>query len=113
LYEAAEIDGANGWHKTWNVTLPMVTPTIFFNLVLGIIGAFQYFTTAFVLSNGSGGPAASTLMYSMMLYQNAFKYFKMGYASAMAWLLFAVILALTLVLFKTSGRWVYYEGEKS
>ena len=113
LYESAEIDGANGWHKIWNVTLPMVTPTIFFNLVLGIIGAFQYFTTAFVLSNGSGGPAASTLMYSMMLYQNAFKYFKMGYASAMAWLLFTVILLLTLVLFRTSGRWVYYEGEKS
>jgi multiple sugar transport system permease protein len=113
LYESAEIDGANGWHKTWNVTLPMVTPTIFFNLVLGIIGAFQNFTTAFVLSNGTGGPAGSTLMYSMMLYQNAFKYFKMGYASAMAWLLFAFVLALTLLLFKTSGRWVYYEGEKT
>jgi multiple sugar transport system permease protein len=113
LYESADIDGANSWQKTWNVTLPMLTPTIFFNLVLGVIGAFQYFTTAFVLSGGTGGPASSTLMYSMMLYRNAFAYFKMGYASAMAWLLFAFVLALTLLIFKTSGRWVYYEGEKT
>lgn len=113
LYESAEIDGANSWQKTWNVTLPMLTPTIFFNLVLGVIGACQYFTTAFVLSGGTGGPASSTFMYSMMLYRNAFAYFKMGYASAMAWLLFAFVLALTLLLFKTSGRWVYYEGEKT
>lgn len=113
LYEAAEIDGANALSKTWFVTLPMLTPSIFFNLVLGVIGAFQYFTTAYVLTGGNGGPASSTLFYSLLLFRNAFSYFKMGYASAMAWLLFAFVLAITLVIFKTSGRWVYYEGEKS
>jgi multiple sugar transport system permease protein len=113
LYEAAELDGANTIQKTWHVTIPMLTPTIFFNLVLGMIGAFQYFTTAFVLSQGSGGPAGSTLFYSLLLYRNAFSYFKMGYASAMAWLLFAVVLTITWIIFKTSGRWVYYEGEKA
>jgi multiple sugar transport system permease protein len=113
LYEAAELDGANTPRKVWHVTLPMLTPTIFFNLVLGVIGSFQYFTTAYVLTNGEGGPASSTLFYALLLYRNAFKYFKMGYASAMAWLLFAFILVITLIIFKTSGRWVYYEGENS
>ncbi len=113
LYEAAELDGANTPRKILHVTLPMLTPTIFFNLVLGVIGSFQYFTTAYVLTNGEGGPASSTLFYALLLYRNAFKYFKMGYASAMAWLLFAFILVVTLIIFKTSGRWVYYEGESS
>jgi multiple sugar transport system permease protein len=113
LYEAAELDGANTPRRIWHVTLPMLTPTIFFNLVLGVIGSFQYFTTAYVLTNGEGGPASSTLFYALLLYRNAFKYFKMGYASAMAWLLFAFILLITLIIFKTSGRWVYYEGEGS
>jgi multiple sugar transport system permease protein len=113
LYEAAELDGASTPSKIWHVTLPMLTPTIFFNLVLGVIGSFQYFTTAYVLTNGEGGPASSTLFYALLLYRNAFKYFKMGYASAMAWLLFAFILVITLIIFKTSGRWVYYEGESS
>jgi multiple sugar transport system permease protein len=112
LYEAAELDGANSIQRTWHVTIPMLTPTIFFNLVLGMIGAFQYFTTAFVLTQGSGGPASSTLFYAMLLYRNAFSYFKMGYASAMAWLLFALVFAITWIIFRTSGRWVYYEGEK-
>ncbi len=112
LYEAAEIDGAGAAARTWHVTLPMLTPTIFFNLVLGLIGTFQYFTTAFVVSGGSGGPAGSTTFYSMLIYFNAFRYFKMGYASALSWLLFAFVLVVTLVLFRTSGRWVYYEGEK-
>ena len=112
LYEAAELDGANTVQRAWHVTIPMLTPTIFFNLVLGMIGAFQYFTTAFVLSQGSGGPAGSTLFYAMLLYRNAFNYFKMGYASAMAWLLFAAVFTITWIIFKTSGRWVYYEGEK-
>lgn len=111
LYEAAEIDGAGSWAKTRHITLPMLTPTIFFNLVLGLIGTFQYFTTAFVLT--SGGPAGSTTFYALLIYNNAFRYFKMGYASALAWLLFAFVLLLTLVIFKTSGRWVYYEGEKA
>jgi multiple sugar transport system permease protein len=113
LYEAAEIDGAGTFAKTINVTLPMLSPTIFFNLVLGVIGAFQYFTTAFVLSQGSGGPAGSTMFYALYLYNNAFRYFKMGYASAMAWLLFAFVFLVTGIIFKSSGRWVYYEGEKS
>lgn len=111
LYEAAELDGAGVWRKTWHVTLPMLSPTIFFNLVLGVIGAFQYFTTAFVLAKGTEGPAGSMLFYALLIYRNAFSYFKMGYASALAWLLFAFVFLLTLVIFKTSGRWVYYEGE--
>jgi multiple sugar transport system permease protein len=113
LYESAELDGANAWRRTWHITLPMLSPTIFFNLVLGIIGAFQYFTTAFVVSGGQGGPAGSTTFYSLLLFRNAFSYFKMGYASAMAWLLFLVVLLVTLVLFRTSSRWVYYEGGQS
>lgn len=112
LYEAADLDGAGTWGKTWNVTLPMLTPTLFFNLVLGLIGTFQYFTTAFVITGGSGGPAGSTTFYAMLIYNNAFRYFKMGYASALAWLLFALVFLLTWAIFKTSGRWVYYEGEK-
>lgn len=110
LYEAAEIDGAGSWAKTWHVTLPMLTPTIFFNLVLGLIGTFQYFTTAFVLTNG--GPAGATTFYALLIYSNAFRYFKMGYASALSWLLFAFVFLVTWIIFKTSGRWVYYEGEK-
>ncbi|MBX3010026.1 MAG: sugar ABC transporter permease [Caldilineaceae bacterium] len=113
LYEAADLDGAGMIRKTWNVTLPMITPTIFFNLVLGMIGAFQYFTTAFVLSQGTGGPASSTLFYSLLLYNNAFTYFKMGYGSAMAWLLFAFIFLLTWITFKSANHWVYYEGEST
>ncbi|PMP73042.1 MAG: ABC transporter permease [Roseiflexus castenholzii] len=113
LYEAAEIDGAGVSAKTWHVTLPMLTPTIFFNLVLGLIGAFQYFTTAFVVTGGSGGPAGSTTFYAMMIYNNAFRYFKMGYASALSWMLFAFVFLVTWLIFKTSGRWVYYEGERA
>jgi multiple sugar transport system permease protein len=111
LYEAAELDGAGSVQKTWFVTLPMLTPTILFNLILGIIGSFQYFTTAFVLT--AGGPADSTLFYALLIYRNAFKYFKMGYASAMSWLLFAFVFLLTLIIFRTSGRWVYYAGENT
>jgi multiple sugar transport system permease protein len=111
LYEAADLDGASALRKTWHVTLPMLTPTIFFNLVLGLIGAFQYLTTAFVLTQGTGGPVSSTLFYSILLYRNAFTYFKMGYGSAMAWLLFTFIFLITWIVFKTANRWVYYEGE--
>jgi multiple sugar transport system permease protein len=107
LYEAADIDGATSWQKTLRITLPMITPTIFFNLVLGIIAATQYFTTAFVILGA--GPLDSTRFYMYHLYQNAFRYFKMGYASAMALLLFVFVLVITLLLFRSSGRWVYYE----
>lgn len=113
LYEAAELDGASGWRKAWHITLPAISPVIFFNLVLGIIGTFQYFTQAFVMTNGTGGPANSTLFYALYLFQNAFAYFRMGYASAMAWVLFLLTLLATLLVFRTSARWVYYEGEQS
>lgn len=108
LYEAADLDGASALQKTRHVTLPMLTPTIFFNLVMGLIGVFSYFTQAFIMTRG--GPIDSTLFYMLYLYQNAFIYFKMGYASAQAWLLFVVVVSLTMMVFKSSGRWVYYGG---
>lgn len=110
LYEAADIDGGTSWQKTWFITIPMITPTIFFNLIMGIIGATQYFTTAYVMLGA--GPLDSTRFYMFQLYTNAFRYFKMGYASAMALLLFLFVLMVTLILFKTSGRWVYYERSR-
>jgi multiple sugar transport system permease protein len=110
LYEAAEIDGANWWVKFWRVTIPMLTPTIFFNLVLGVIAVFQTFDTAYVMTNG--GPDNATLFYVMYLYQKAFTEAKMGYASAQAWLLFAIIMFFTLIMVKSSSAWVYYEGQK-
>lgn len=109
LYEAAEIDGAGSWGKFRNVTLPMISPTIFFNLIMGVIGSFQVFTSSFIMTQG--GPAYATLFYVLYLYQKAFKYLQMGYACALAWILFAIILALTLVVFKTSAKWVYYEAD--
>jgi multiple sugar transport system permease protein len=108
LYEAAMVDGANWWQKTRHITIPMITPTIFFNMVMGFIGSFQVFTQAYVMTNG--GPVNSTLFYVLYLYQNAFRFFKMGYASAMAWVLFFIVLALTLIQFRLAGRWVYYEA---
>ena len=109
LYEAAELDGANWWHKTIHVTLPMITPVIFFNLIMGMIATFQEFVQPFIMTNG--GPIDSTLFYALYLYQNAFVYFKMGYASAMAWLLFILILGFTFLIFRSSARWVYYGGK--
>jgi multiple sugar transport system permease protein len=109
LYEAAEIDGANVWHRFRYVTIPMITPTIFFALVMGIIGAFQTFVQAYIITEG--GPADSTLFYVLYLYRNAFVYYKMGYASALAMILFVIVLALTLIIVSTSNRWVYYETE--
>lgn len=108
LYEAAEVDGAGPWRRFRSVTLPMVTPAIFFNLVTGVIGALQVFTEAYVMTGG--GPAESTLFYVYYLYNSAFVYLKMGYASAMAWMLFWIILALTALQFAYANRWVYYEG---
>jgi len=108
LYEAAELDGASPYYKFINVTLPMISPTIFFQVIMGLIGAFQYFTQAYIMTNG--GPSDSTLFYSLYLYNNAFRYFKMGYASAMAWILFIIIFALTLIIFRSSKGWVYYAG---
>ncbi len=110
LYEAADIDGASSWQQFMNVTLPMLSPVVFFNLILTIIGSFQIFTPAFVLSGGNGAPADSALFYVLYVYQQAFQLFKFGYASALAWLLFVVIMLATLIQFKFSG-WVYYEGD--
>jgi multiple sugar transport system permease protein len=115
LYESAQIDGANGWQQVRHITLPLMTPVIFFNLVIGIIGTFQYFTEVYVLtantSGGLGGPADATLFYNIYLYNNAFRYLRMGYASALAWVLFMIVLGLTLLVFRSSVAWVYYEGE--
>lgn len=111
LYEAADLDGAGPLVKTLRITLPMITPTIFFNLVLGTIEAFQSFTFVFVITNGTGGPLDATLFYSLLLYRNAFTYLHMGYASAMAWLLALFVILITFLIFRSSGRWVYYGGE--
>jgi len=109
LYEAAYIDGANAWQRFFNITLPMLTPSIFFNLVVSIIASFQVFTTAYVAT--AGGPINSTLFYLLYLYRMAFESFWMGYASTLAWVLFLIILFFTFIQVKTSGLWVYYEGE--
>lgn len=109
LYEAAEIDGASAFRKVWHVTVPMMSPVIFFTFVMGLIGTFQYFTQAYIMT--SGGPSNSTLFYALYLYQNAFENYKLGYASAMAWILFVIILAVTLFVFRTTGRYIYYEGK--
>jgi multiple sugar transport system permease protein len=107
-YEAAALDGANRWQQFRSITLPILTPILFFNLVLGIINSFQSFTQAFVVSGGTGGPVDSTLFYSLYLYQQAFGRLNMGYASAMAWLLVAIIAVFTIVNFILSKKWVFY-----
>ena len=109
LYEAASLDGASFWQRTRHITLPSISPVIFFNLIMGVIGTFQYFTQTFVMTRG--GPDNSTLFYALYLYENAFEYFRMGTACAMAWILFILTLAATALVFKSSARWVYYEGE--
>jgi multiple sugar transport system permease protein len=106
LYEAATVDGANAWHKFWNVTVPMCTPVILFNLTIGFIYGFQNFTLPWLLTQG--GPNQSTELYSIFLYRNAFSYLRMGKASALAWILFVVVVIFTILLFRSSGRWVYY-----
>jgi multiple sugar transport system permease protein len=108
LYDAAKVDGANAWHRFCHVTVPMVTPAILFNLLMGIIGALQYFTFPWILTGG--GPNYATEFYALYLYRNAFGYLRMGYASAMAWILFVISLLVALALFKSSARWVYYGG---
>lgn len=109
LYEAAEIDGAGRWGSFRNVTVPMLSPVIFFNLVVSMIGAFQVFTSAFIATDGRGGPVESTLFYVLYLYKNAWLYFKMGYASTLAWLLFLIVVAMTGIQFLIARRWVHYE----
>jgi multiple sugar transport system permease protein len=123
-YEAASIDGASVWRRFWNITLPGLSPIILFQLIMGLIGAFQIFTEAFILAGGNtgsntggntagtlGGPSQSLLFYAIYLYQTAFIYLKMGYASALAWILFVIVVIITIILLKTSARWVYYGGD--
>mgnify|MGYP001378618095 CR=1 FL=1 len=107
LYEAVEIDGGNSMHKFINITIPMITPTLFFNLVMGFINGFQVFTQAYVMT--SGGPNNASLFYAFYLYKEAFTNFRMGNACALAWILFIIISVFTLIIFRTS-KWVYYEG---
>lgn len=109
LYEAAELDGAGRLRRFSSITLPMISPTIFFNLIMGIIGGFQYFTQAFVMTNG--GPLNSTLFYNLYLYNKAFQDYEMGYASALSWILFVIILVFTLLVIRSSSMWVYYQGD--
>lgn len=111
VYEAAVIDGANGWQRFINITIPLISPVIFYNLTLMLIGAFKYFDLAYVLKNGTGGPQGATLFYALNFYKNAFEYNLMGYGSALAWLMFIIVLVLTIILFATSSRWVYYAGD--
>jgi multiple sugar transport system permease protein len=111
LYEAAQLDGAGGWARFRHITLPMLSPTLLFFLITSLIGSFQVFDIAFVASSGNGGPLRSTLVYLLYFYQNGFKYFEMGYASALIWLLLLIILVLTLVIFRSSNIWVFYESE--
>lgn len=109
LYEAGKIDGANSWQLFWKITIPLITPTIFFNLVMGLIGTFQYFMPAYIMTGG--GPLFATYFYNLMLYERAYKWMQMGVASAMAWMLLVVVLLLTLLVFRSSTLWVYYEAE--
>jgi multiple sugar transport system permease protein len=110
LYEAAEIDGAGRWRRFFTITVPLISHVTFFNLVLGIIGALQVFTEPFVMTEG--GPNNALLLLSLYLYRNAFEFLKMGYASAIAWVLFLIVMALTLIVFRSAPFWVHYEGQR-
>jgi len=110
-YEAAEIDGAGSLRKLWHVTIPLMSPVIFFNLVMGIIGSFQVFTPGYLLTDG--GPSNATLFYVLYLYRNAFQYLEMGYAAALAWVLFIIIVIMTAFVFKGIGGHVYYESAEA
>jgi multiple sugar transport system permease protein len=110
LYEAAEIDGANSWQEFWKITIPLLTPTIFYQLIIGIIGTWQTFTQAYIMTQG--GPNYASLFYVLYVYFNAFVWFKMGYACALAWILFMIILICTVLVFRSSSYWVYYEAER-
>ena len=111
LIEAASLDGAGPWQRLLRIILPLLTPVILFNLVMGVIGSFQVFTQALVIGGTDGRPLDSTMMYMVLIYRNAFRYFAMGYASALSVVLFLAVLAITFVIFRSSRWWVYYEGE--
>ncbi len=111
LIEAAQLDGANAWQRFWSVTLPLLTPVLLFNLIIGIIGSFQVFTQALVIGGVNGEPLESTLMFVVLIYRNAFRYFSMGYAAALSVILFLLVLVLSLAVFRSSRLWVHYGGE--
>ncbi|TWK28666.1 Lactose transport system permease protein LacF [Bacillus licheniformis] len=110
--EAASVDGANRFQRFFLITLPLLSPIIFFNLVMQTISAFMTFTPAYIISKGEGGPLDGTLLYSLYLFQRAFNFFQMGYASAMAWVMLILIGLVTFILFKTSSLWVHYESKE-
>jgi multiple sugar transport system permease protein len=112
LYDASKVDGANSWQTFWKVTFPMISPVIFYNLVLSIVGLFQYFLVPLVVNSGTGRPGGATYFYNLYLYKTFFTYQNMSYGSTLAWFLFAVILVVTIVLFSTAKYWVYYAAEK-
>jgi multiple sugar transport system permease protein len=109
LYEAAQLDGASAWQRMLNITLPLLTPVILFNVIIGMIYGFQYFVEPFIITQG--GPVDSTLTYGLYLYNNAFVFYRMGYAAAMAWILFIIIMVLTLALLRSASKWVFYQGQ--
>lgn len=111
LYDAAKVDGATTWATFWNITFPMISPVIFYNLVLNIVGLFQYFLVPLVVNNGTGRPGGATLFYNLYLYKTFFTFQNMSYGSTLAWFLFIVILIITVTLFATAKYWVYYAGE--
>ncbi|MCC6628195.1 MAG: sugar ABC transporter permease [Chloroflexi bacterium] len=111
LHEASEIDGANAWQRFWNITLPMISPTMFFNLIISVIAALSVFSIAYIATGG--GPAYATYFYVYYLFNNAFQFSRMGYASALAWIFLVVVLALTVLQFTASKYWVFYAGEES
>jgi multiple sugar transport system permease protein len=114
LYEAGRVDGASPWRSFWNITVPMISPVIFYNLILAFIGSLQYFVGAFIIGAGRGDPNGATMFFNMYLFQTAFAFLDMGYGATLAWLLFFIGLALTIVLFRVQNRWVYYaSGDQS
>jgi len=114
LYEAGRVDGASPWRSFWNITVPMISPIIFYNLILAFIGSLQYFVGAFIIGNGRGDPNGSTMFFNMYLYKTAFSFLDMGYGATLAWVLFFIGLGLTIILFKVQNRFVYYaSGDQS
>jgi ABC-type sugar transport system permease subunit len=112
LYDASKVDGAGVWATFWNVTFPMISPVIFYNLILSIVGLFQYFLVPLVVNQGTGYPGGSTMFYNLLLYRTFFHYHNMSYGATLAWVLFLVILVVTFFLFATARKWVYYASEK-
>jgi len=111
LYDAATVDGANGWQTFWKVTFPMISPVIFYNLVLSIVGLFQYFLVPLVVNQGNGNPGGATFFYNLYIVKTFFTFQNMSYGATLAWFLFVVILLVTIILFGTAKYWVYYAGE--